>query len=278
MDILLYNPLSRNGKNDKLVLKMQKRLSKDGTNVKIKSLLEIVDIEAYINSTPKNDRFIIVGGDGTLNYIANQIKDIEIKQEVYLLKAGTGNDFARSIKAKKELVPIKAYLKDLPSVNFKGSESLFLNGVGIGLDGLVVDKVNQSSRTKTKRNYLLNTYKAFKEFKPFKSEVIVNGETINNDKTWMVVVMNSKYLGGGMKMAPKAKRTDKDLYVLIIKSVPKPLLFVLFPLIYVGLHVFMKRYITVIKTQEVIIKSNRKTYIQIDGEDHMNVDEIHIKR
>lgn len=278
MDILLYNPLSRNGKNDKLVLKMQKRLSKDGTNVKIKSLLEIVDIEAYINSTPKNDRFIIVGGDGTLNYIANQIKDIEIKQEVYLLKAGTGNDFARSIKAKKDLVPIKAYLKDLPSVNFKGSESLFLNGVGIGLDGLVVDKVNQSSRTKTKRNYLLNTYKAFKEFKPFKSEVIVNGETINNDKTWMVVVMNSKYLGGGMKMAPKAKRTDKDLYVLIIKSVPKPLLFVLFPLIYVGLHVFMKRYITVIKTQEVIIKSNRKTYIQIDGEDHMNVDEIHIKR
>ncbi|HHW79242.1 MAG TPA: hypothetical protein GX742_00410, partial [Acholeplasmataceae bacterium] len=76
MDIILYNPLSRNGKNYKAVLKLQKKLSKDNNQVIIKSLLEIADIEAYLKTVDSNSRFIIMGGDGTINNIANQIRNL----------------------------------------------------------------------------------------------------------------------------------------------------------------------------------------------------------
>ena len=276
MDIILYNPLSRNGKSNKFVLRVQKKLSQDGTNVKIQNLLEIVDIKDFIDSANKKDRFIIVGGDGTINNIANQIKDLEFEQEIYLLKAGTGNDFARSIKAKKNLVPIKKYLYNLPTIKFKDEENVILNGAGLGLDGMIAHKVNESSKTKSRKNYFINSLKSFINYKPFKSEVIVNGEKITTEKTWSIAAMNSKYLGGGMKIAPKAKRTENDLDIVIIRKLPKFLLFLIFPTIYLGLHVIFKRYVKIIKTNEATIKISTPTYLQIDGEDYSNITEMHV--
>lgn len=279
MDIILYNPLSRNGKNYKAVLKLQKKLSKDNNQVIIKSLLEIADIEAYLKTVDSNSRFIIMGGDGTINNIANQIRNLEIKQDVLMMRGGTGNDFARSLKINKKLVSIKQYFNDLPIIEYNGKELVFLNGVGLGLDGNVVYKVNESSRTKSKRNYFINALSTIKNFKPFKSKVIIDNElVIENDKTWFVSIMNSKYFGGGMKIAPKARREEKDLDVIIVRKIPRYLILILFPIIYLGLHVFLKRYVKIYKAKEVSVEIDQNTYLQIDGEDDNNIDKIKVVR
>lgn len=279
MDIILYNPLSRNGKNHKAVLKLQKRLLKEKEQVVIKSLLEIPSIEEYLKTVNDNARFIIMGGDGTLNNIANQIKNFEIEQDILMMRGGTGNDFARSLKIKRKLVSVKQYLYNLPKIKYNNQEGVFLNGVGLGLDGNVVYKVNESSRTKSKRNYFLNTMSTIKNFKTVKTKIILDNDVIiETDKTWFISVMNSKFFGGGMRIAPKANRNENDLDIIIVKKIPRYLILLLFPIIYSGLHVLLKRYIEVHKATHVKIVSMTNTYLQIDGEDHKDINSIEVYR
>lgn len=277
MDVILYNPLSRNGKNNKLVLKLSRRLRKKGHTVEIKSLLEISNIEEYLKSVNPKARFIIVGGDGTLNHLANSIKDYDVKQEIYLFKGGTGNDFARSIKAKKKLVPIKKYLYNLPKISFNNKEYLFLNGVGLGIDGYVGHKLNEAAASKSRSNYLTITLSSFRTFNPGASVVTVDGKVIKIKKTWLVSVMNSQYFGGGMKIAPFANRNDETLQVVIVKGLSRLKLILLFPLIYRGWHRFIKKYVEIIEAKEVSVKFDEPNYMQVDGETFDNINEIKVK-
>ena len=66
MDIVLYNPLSRNGKNHHVVKKLEKLLKKQKRSYQTKNLLEIEDVDLFLKHCNPEDRLIIVGGDGTL--------------------------------------------------------------------------------------------------------------------------------------------------------------------------------------------------------------------
>lgn len=277
MDVILYNPISRNGKNDRLVLKLARKLRKKGRSVSVKSLLEIPDISAFLAKIDDRARFIIVGGDGTLNRLANEIKDFNIPQDIYLYRAGTGNDFARSLKSKKRLVSIKEHLYNLPKVTVEGKRYSFLNGVGIGLDGYIVHLVNESKFNKNKGNYLTKSLYALRKFQPIKSRVTIDGKVIETENTLLVSVMNSKFLGGGMRMAPHASREDDNLDVVIIKNVSRIKLFLLVPTIYLGWHRFIKKHVEIHKGKDINIEFLSPSYVQIDGESIKEVTEISAK-
>lgn len=276
MDVILYNPLSKAGNNKKIAEKIVKKLNKKNIETEIVDITKIDDVNEFLITHQKAKRFIIVGGDGTLNVLANTIKDVNIKQDIYLYKAGSGNDFARSLKQKGKLISIKEYFYNLPVVKFEDKEKVFLNGIGLGLDGLVVYKVNQSKAKNNKANYFKNAIIGFKEYKPNVSKVIVNNKTIDIKKTWFVAVMNDKYFGGGMKLAPKASRDKNELSLVIVKDVPKWLLFLIFPTIYLGIHTMFKRYIKIIKTNEVSITFEESQYLQIDGEDYKDIKHVNV--
>ena len=276
MDVILYNPLSRNGNNKRIVNKLVKKLNKKNIESEVIDLTKVDNVTDFLEKHEYAKRFIIIGGDGTLNVLANKIYNIDIKQDIYLFKAGTGNDFIRSLSKKKGLVNIKEYLFNLPKVKFLDQEKYFLNGVGLGLDGLVVHKVNNSKYKNNKFNYFRHAFAGFKEFKPLEAEIIINGEVINEKKTWLVSIMNDKFFGGGMKIAPRASRNEDMLDVVVVKKVSKFLLFLIFPTIYLGLHPIFKRYVKIIKTKEVKIKFNKDQYLQIDGEDFPQVKEVEV--
>src|SRR5690554_7890934 len=107
MDIILYNPLSSSGKNIQVAKKLEKKLIKQKNEVFVINLLNIINVQAFLEKYDENDRIIILGGDGTIHRIVNQIQGYDIKPQVYLYKAGTGNDFIRTIPVKKRLAHIK---------------------------------------------------------------------------------------------------------------------------------------------------------------------------
>lgn len=278
MDVILFNPLSRNGKGQKSVEKLSKQLLKQKREFRLVNILEITNIHDFIEENQVVDRFIIIGGDGTLNKLINEVKRKEIIPDICLYRSGTGNDFARSIKHKKGIVSIKEYLRGLPTVSFNDQEKYFLNGVGLGLDGLTVSKVNNSRFRKNKLNYFRHALEAFREHKPGKITIDTKNQTIIVDKAWLVVVMNDKYLGGGMKIAPKANRNNEMLNVVIIKDAPRYLVPFLMPTIYLGIHTMFKKYVKVIETKEVTITSENSTFMQMDGEDYNNINKIIVKK
>ena len=89
-------------------------------------------------------------------------------------------------------------------------------------------------------------------------------------------MMNSAYFGGGMKIAPKANRAEKDLHLVIVKDIPKWLLILIFPTIYLGWHTIFKKYVKIIKGQEIDIVFDKPTYLQIDGDVEYPIEQFHV--
>lgn len=277
MYLILYNPISRNGANIEVVTKLVKKMRKKHENVESLSLLEIEDPKSFIETLDNDTKIILVGGDGTLNRIANQVIGIEKLPEVYLYKAGTGNDFRRSIKERGKIVRIDQYLTNLPQSEFENKKVAFLNGVGLGFDGYVCYLVEGSKNNKTKLNFFVNVFKALKSFKPSDFEVEVDGVNKQYKKAWFVTIMNSKYLGGGMKMAPKAKRENQDLHVIIVHGVTKAKIFTLFPLIYLGWHTKI-RGVELLRGNKIKVKAATPAYVQVDGEVYANQVDVLIEK
>lgn len=276
MDILLYNPLSRNGKNDKFIQKIIKKLKKDGRPVVSYNILAIDDVDLFLAGCNEGDRIIIIGGDGTINHLANRINQLSFTQDLCMYQAGTGNDFARSLKIKNKVVPIKEYLKNLPIVTFQDKKRYFLNGVGGGLDGMIAYLVNHSKYKKSKLNYFRHAFEGFTKFKHISATIKVDDYTFTEHKIWFASMMNSAYYGGGMKIAPKANRLEKDLYLVVVKDIPKWLLILIFPTIYLGWHTIFKKYVKIIRGQEISIKFDKPTYIQIDGDVEYPIEEFKV--
>ena len=274
MYILLYNPLSRNGKHEKFIQKIIKTLKKDGRPVVSYSILAIDDVDLFLAGCNEDDRIIIVGGDGTINHLANRIYHFDYSQELCMYQAGTGNDFARSLKIKNKVVPIKSYLADLPIVMFQDKKRYFLNGVGGGLDGMIGYLVNHSKYKKNKLNYFRHAFEGFAKFKPVSATIKVDDHTFSEHKIWFASMMNSAYFGGGMKIAPKASRVEKDLHLVVVKDIPKWLLILIFPTIYLGWHTIFKKYVTIIRGHEISIKFDKPTYLQIDGDVEYPIEEF----
>lgn len=266
MDIILYNPLSRNGKKESFIQNIVDQLEEKGNEVKKMNILEINDIHEFLNTLDEHDRLILVGGDGTLNRLANRIYNLDYSQSLYMYQAGTGNDFIRSLKTKAKVVLIKPYLKDLPTVKYLDQEVYFLNGAGAGLDGLIGHLVNTSKYKKNKMNYFRHAFEGFFKFKPIQAKIEIGSKVIVEKKVWFVSVMHSPYFGGGMKIAPKASRNERALYVILVKKVPKWLLILIFPTIYLGWHTIFKRYVSVYRVEDVKIEFEQDTYLQIDGD------------
>jgi diacylglycerol kinase family enzyme len=266
MDIILYNPLSRNGKKESFIQNVVSQLEEKGNEVRTVNILEVQEIQPFLDTLDDHDRIILVGGDGTLNRLANHIYELKYPQPLFMYQAGTGNDFIRSLKTKEKVVLIKPYLKDLPTVKYTDQSMHFLNGAGAGLDGFIGHLVNTSKYKKNKLNYFRHAFEGFVKFKPIHAKLDIDSKIVEEKKVWFASVMHSPYFGGGMKIAPKASRNERALYVVLVKKIPKWLLILIFPTIYLGWHVIFRRYVSIYRAEHVTIEFKADTYLQIDGD------------
>ncbi len=278
--IILYNPKSKRGKTEIIINKIKKMLLKDNHEVEIGSILEIKDVKAFLAELHIDDKLVIVGGDGTLHYLVNTLAKFDVKQEIFVArKAGTGNDFVRSIKSRKPLIKINDYIKNIPyNLLENGYKKYFLNSVGMGIDAYVCSLVNGSIKGKTEGNYFKSALRAFKESKQHDIKITIDGVTKHHKKVWFSVVCNGAYFGGGMKISPKSKRLDDILEVVIIKKVPRFLLFLVFPSIYLGLHRLLFGWVKFFKGKHIIIEANQPQHVQYDGESYFPYEKLEVFR
>ena len=277
MDVLLYNPLSRNGKDPEFINKIVKQLEKEGRTIRVEDILKVGGVDHFIKTLHPDDRIIIVGGDGTLNRIVNVIHGLTFTQDLDMYQAGTGNDFIRSLHTSDRVVSIKPYINRVPHIIFNHEKRLFLNGAGIGMDGYIARLVNNAKGKKNRFNYFKNTLKGFLLFKPMKIKFSVDGKAYKDDKVWLASVMNGPYFGGGMKIAPEANRNEDELHLVLVRKIPKILLFLIFPTIYSGKHVKFKNWVKIYKGKHFELAFEKDTFMQIDGDDEYPIREIKVE-
>ena len=271
MTYTLYNSLANNKREPEYVVELRKK----GKSENIIDVTKI-DYKVFFNLINPNDVIYLVGGDGTINYLANAIDIEKVKNEIYLIPSGTGNDFFHDVTEGKEVdkVLLNPYLKDLPTVEVNGIKKKFINGIGFGIDGYcceVGDKLKEKSTKKI--NYTSIAIKGLLfHFKPVRAKVIVDGNTYEHTKVWLTPTMKGRYYGGGMKIAPNQDRNEKGKVSAVVYRAPNKFkALMVFPSIFKGEHIKKTKMVKVYEGHEITVVFNKPTALQIDGETVKNV-------
>lgn len=89
MKYVLYNELSNNGNGKASATALCEELKENYTLIDVRGL----DYVTFLKGLNADDEVYLVGGDGTLNYFINAIGDYQPTNNIYLRRAGSGNDF-----------------------------------------------------------------------------------------------------------------------------------------------------------------------------------------
>lgn len=219
-----------------------------------------------VNSDVKYDAVISVGGDGTLLEVANGLMGSDIL--LGILPAGTGNDFARAIgipptikDALSHLIKKKSRLIDVGKLE----NVFFINVASVGFDAEIIKDIIKFRRFFPGRiSYYIAALIKFFTFKFKDITIYIDGETIKT-KILLVAIANGTHYGGGMMVNPNGDLEDGYLDVIVVNSLPRykiPLLF----------HRFVKGtyqdlpYVKTYKCREISIDSKDSLVINADGD------------
>ena len=207
----------------------------------------------------------IVGGDGTNNHFINRYKNINLPLAFF--KGGTGNDFAWKLygdmsleEQLKRVLEAKAKPVDAAICNGR----LYVNGLGIGFDGEVMQSMGQIRWMGGHLGYLWAVIKKIFYFKEPCFKIEFNNKIVTG-KFLLVIVNNSSRTGGGFLVAPGASIDDGKLDMILCKplSLFKRLRYL--PVIEKGKHLNLS-FIDYSSPGEVRIEAEKELPAQMDGE------------
>ncbi|HJQ73847.1 MAG TPA: diacylglycerol kinase family protein, partial [Gaiellaceae bacterium] len=171
---------------------------------------------------------VVVGGDGTVNEVANGVGGTDA--EIAVLPCGTGQDFGRTHGVPDEFddavrvaLSGEARLIDLGRVELADGTGRFFANVGsAGMSGAVARRAN--SMTKALGGRATFFYALTREFLAWQNTrvtVELDGGVRREGAMHDVIVANGRYHGGGMKLAPDARQDDGAFDVVTIGDVNK---------------------------------------------------------
>ena len=224
-------------------------------------------------------RYVVaVGGDGTVNEVANGILCSTGSSNTALgvVSTGTGSDFIRSVgiprdyaSACSSLTSQRRLLIDVGVVEYKSkgqsAQRFFVNAAGVGFDAAVVEATERlSKRFGGTIPYLTGLLKSLFGYKN-KSVVLGIGSKDEATRVLSVIVANGSYFGGGMQIAPQAELSDSLLDVVIIGDIGKFELLKALPMVYKGTHITHPK-VRMEKTERITIESSERVLVHADGE------------
>ena len=224
-------------------------------------------------------RYVVaVGGDGTVNEIANGILDSGVARDMALgvISTGTGSDFIRSVGIPKHYVSAcscltspRKLLIDVGVVEYrskgKPSRRFFVNAAGAGFDAAVVEATERLPKhfggTIPYVAGLLRTLFGYRN----KSVVLRIGDRSEAARILSVVVSNGGYLGGGMHVAPEASLNDNLLDVMVIGDIGKFDLLKSLYMVYKGTQGQHPK-VHMEKASKITVESQERVLVHADGE------------
>lgn len=274
--VVLYNPLAGGVRNIKDKLR---RHMPDAEPV-FTDMTKIGDYGGFFGGMSAQDTVILCGGDGTLNRFVNDTEGVDIPCELMYFAAGSGNDFMRDLEKEPDCppFPVKEYLRSLPKVSVKGKHYRFINGVGLGLDGYCCAEVARAKNKGKSLSYIAVAIRAFlRDFSPAKVHITVDGEEYAYEKVWLVPTMKGRYFGGGVLAAPMQNRSGNKVTLLLMHGAPRLLALLRFPSFMNGKHPKYKKIIAIHPGSRMVVRFDRPTDMQIDGEPIEGVSEYTVE-
>ena len=165
------------------------------------------------------EKIVAVGGDGTVNEVAQGL--LNTSAAMGIIPKGSGNGLARhlgiSVKTPNALQCLFTS-KKIAIDTFRINEKLSLNVSGIGFDGYIADLFGSDKR-RGFQGYTKLVLNEFRNFAEFDADITVDG-TQSNNKAFVIAIANSSQYGNNARIAPGASVCDEVLNLSILKKFP----------------------------------------------------------
>lgn len=268
----IYNPKSGREKSQEKIKNIVRYLFEDGHEVSMRFTKTAEDATNFaIEANDDNiDRLVVVGGDGTVNEVVCGLVKCDSKIPLMIIPAGTTNDFASYMNlVKNDWDTYKTIVSgEIRCVDCgKVEDSYFMN---VGAVGIFTD-VAHNTPVGLKSTFGRAAYvmKALTEISPEKLKPIdielESEEVSGRYKSLMVLVTNSKSVGGFQKMAPLASVSDGLLDVLVVLDMPISEIVTAFIKIKQGEHIKHPN-VMYFKTRKIKLSSDEEVELDVDGE------------
>jgi diacylglycerol kinase (ATP) len=206
---------------------------------------------------------VAVGGDGTVNEVANGMLHSAIPMGI--LPKGSGNGLARHLgiplniqRSLQSLFSSAAIDIDTFTLNGK----LSLNVSGIGFDGHVANLFG-SEKKRGLPGYAKVTLSEFLQFKEFEAQVITE-ERKEKRKSFIIAIANSSQYGNNARIAPAASVRDGILHICFLKKVPPYRMDFVYSF-FAG-TIGQNQYCEIMETKQMEIDLDKPMAYHIDGE------------
>lgn len=311
MYYIIVNPASKSGRGAKIWALLEPMLQEKDIPYKVffsKEAGHVTKIVSGLTSCLSDSddadvlKFIVLGGDGTLNEALQGISDFN-KVQLGYIPTGSSNDMARDLALPKDpfavlerILSCRQTVKmDLGCITYESTshefsrsheEDLLLKryfsvSCGIGFDAAVCEEA-LSSRFKNilnklglgKLTYLVIALKQLIAARKVSCDICLDdNKTIHLPKFLFVTGMIHQYEGGGFKFCPDADFHDGVIDICTVGNIPKPLVLVALPTAFKGSHYRFKgidRYYA----KKMQIRTSAPLWVHTDGEVSVKADAI----
>lgn len=222
------------------------------------------------------ERVVAMGGDGTINQVANGLLSVPECQAVLgILPAGSGNDFAHAMSIPKDLegacqrlVEGRVATVDVIRVTVDGQTHLYCNAVGIGLDAEVLLETLKITRL---RGFALYGWALMKILFtnghwPYPMRIWVDDRELPHRAVTLITVANGQRVAGGFRLTPQARTDDGLLDVCLAGPVDRfNMIFRFLAKAAKGTHIREKE-VTSLQGRRVVIEGLEGLPAHMDGE------------
>ena len=277
--VFLVNPASANGSTGRRWPELARRAAAAGLegatlfSERQGHLAELAR-EAALDGA---ELLVVVGGDGSVNEVANGLAGLGRQPEVAIVPRGTGWDFSRTFGIPRKVddavhVALEGDVRtiDVGRASYRawdGSDATtsFANVASAGMSGAIAKRANETSKALGgKASYLWATFAVFSGWEATEIEVVVDGER-RTGRMFDVVVANGRFFGGGLQICPEAEPDDGLFDVLTIGDVTKRDLVLTMPKMYRGTHLPHPK-AELLRGPSVTVTSETPLPIELDGE------------
>ncbi|WP_419190366.1 diacylglycerol/lipid kinase family protein [Saltatorellus ferox] len=236
---VVYNPIAGSGRSVGVAASVGAMLEARGHSVELRASERAGHI-AELSASSGADRFLVLGGDGSLREAAAGLlaRSSGPQPELGILPFGTGNVVARElglpldpVRAAEVMEASFAVAFDVGWATADGREpEVFLAMLGIGYDAAVAARIGRSRATRFggalyKRSaaslYALAGVRELLALSPPRFRVTLDGSSAG-ERAVAAVLSNTETYGKGMSMSPGASAAD-GLFDLHLRSSASPL-------------------------------------------------------
>jgi diacylglycerol kinase (ATP) len=223
------------------------------------------------------ERILTVGGDGTPFEVVNGLfTEGRPRQaiELGMIPAGTGNSFLRDIgqlswrQAVDNILSGRRRKVDLVEIHYARDKrevrQYYLNILGVGLIADILKLTNEKLKCFGSLGYSLAVLMRLVKGMRNRMLLTIDGEQIEVRDS-ALVISNSKYTGGRMKIAPMADTQDGLVDMVIFQEVNRRDILSIFSRVFKGTHVNHPK-VKTFRAAEIAIDSCPQELLMADGE------------